>query len=148
MSTCKKCGKQTSLLSTICNNCKKEQKELEQEKIRLEKEVQKQKISKEIKAIIDAIIKEITDEVPQKYLFFTTAMSSKENNSGTIGTVIGGALGGIGGAAVGSVFSSKPTAYSGFLGILILTEKKIICQYIKSDFYSESGDIYIDHLKF
>jgi len=148
MSTCKKCGKETSLLSTLCNNCKKEQKELEMEEIRLRKEEQKQLMTEEIKAIINAIIKEVTDEAPLKYLFFNTSMTTKENNSGTIGAMIGGALGGIGGAAVGSVFSSKPTAYTGILGILILTEKKIISQILRSDFYSESGDIYIDHLKF
>jgi hypothetical protein len=148
MSTCNKCGKATTLLSTLCNDCKKEQKELEMEEIRLRKEEQKQIITEDIKAIISAIIKEVTDEVPLKYLFFNTSMTAKENNSGTIGAMIGGALGGIGGAAMGSVFSTKPTTYSGLLGILILTENKIIVQCVNSDFYSKSGDICIDHLKF
>ena len=141
MSTCKKCGKKTLMLNTLCEECKKDLKDLElQEKKKKEevvlklKEIENEKLRENVQALINTIVKSATEKEVLMYSFFQCDLV-KNNENSNIGTYVGGVLGGITGAMIGSAFNSNSTNYSGGIGILIITEQDIIMKTFPTKIY-------------
>lgn len=139
MSTCKKCGKIIPILASMCEDCIKQQKELEieeqrnvDETKRIETEEKLQRLKEETKTTIADIIKLTTDDEPLFYSFIQNDVNVIEKKS-IAGTLVGGALGGIAGAAMGGTFDKSRYEYHGKYGILIVTNKMIIIKTIYTD---------------
>lgn len=153
MATCKKCGAKTSFLSSLCEPCKQEEKELklleakkkEDEAKRLEEE-RKMRVLETSKENINLIIKATTDEQPLGYLFINRAIQQKGGN-GLLGVVVGGALGGIGGAMIGNAVTSGGGNCSGEFGVLVVTPTKLIINSFTAPFNSADGNIASEHLE-
>jgi hypothetical protein len=154
MSTCKKCGKQTSFLNSICTDCKKEEEEIVQKEIMKKeveeiglKKIENEKLTEEVRTLVNSIVNSSTKDEILMYSFFQNDVILKENKGTNIGLYVGGALGGVMGATVGSVLFDNPSSYSytGNIGILVVTKENIIIKYFSTDIYP--GRIYYEQLK-
>lgn len=153
MKNCKRCGTEVGIFSTYCNNCKKEIQEIEKQK---QKDLEKLEQDKDeairtstkdlVKQISNEVLAQITDEPVFSFSYIHhELLQFKKTDWGTLfkGIIIGGDAGEmLFGGSINSLVQ-----YEGYLGILIVTNNKVIIKCIKSPFFSSDGNIDLDHIK-
>lgn len=136
MPNCKSCGNKYSFLSAqgdgLCNNCRTTIKDSE-------KHEAEQKVLNETRSNLEEIVKFMTGEAPLCFTFINRGITEKK--SGGVGFIVGGLLGGIGGAMVGNAFDPGSAKYSGHLGIILVTKSKVIIGFCAAPFLSACGQI-------
>ncbi|MEI6141894.1 MAG: hypothetical protein WCP85_21665 [Mariniphaga sp.] len=145
MSTCKKCGKKTPILSFLCEDCKKEQESLAfnkkrklEEEIISQKEEEKKKLIEKTKTIITDIVNATTQDEPQLYLLLNHDIKFSENvivSGESIGRSLGGGWGitGLIGEIIGHGNDVVDVNITGNIGILVVTKENIIIKSIKTE---------------
>jgi len=99
---------------------------------------------------IDLIVKAATNKAaPDKELLGYTFIHRRvqKKGSGLLGTAVGGALFGVSGAMIGNTLGSLDAGYSGELGVLVVTENKVIIGHFCAPFLSRGGKISSGHLE-
>ncbi len=107
---------------------------------------QKQSLE-DVRRDIDLIVKAMTSESPLSFTFIHWKIEEKKASK-LPGLIAGAAIGGLVGEMIfgGTLISSSSCSYSGELGILILTQTKIIIGHFEAPFPSADGKIIPEHL--
>lgn len=131
----------------LCLSC--HQATLDEEKRK--KEEENRQLSQSTRAKIDAIVDAMTEEEPLSVTFINWKLEKKMGSllKKLPGLAAGVALGGAGGEMLfgGTLLSKSDYTYEGELGILIVTENKIIIGHTTAHFQDEAGSIGPGHIQ-
>lgn len=150
MPSCKQCETKYSLWSArgdgLCKQCGTKADEIKKQEAEKKEAERKQKVYEDSTNNIALIVKSMTSDEPLCYTFINRGITEKKGG-GLLGVVVGGALGGIGGAMIGNALNPSSCNYSGQLGIMLVTQSQVLTAFFAAPFNSADGNISSEHLE-
>lgn len=150
MPSCKQCTTKYSLWSArgdgLCKTCGTKADESKKAEADKKETDRKQKVYDDAVRNIDLIVKSMASDEPLCYTFINRGVTEKKSG-GLLGVVVGGALGGMGGAIIGNALHPSSCNYSGQLGIILVTQNQVLAGFVAAPFNSADGSISAEHLE-